>query len=145
MLCEQLTPHAGSGSDLTAFLLGFSHPTMFALYHAESGCAIPELHGGFCWGGITRDGASTPQRRQPHEPSNTAGDCLARMALVTANHNPHACRLLAGSSSFPLACAYTAPHLNQASPLVTNTNSLHPTIKLPLESKKPNGKNRYSR
>jgi hypothetical protein len=22
---------------------------------------------------------------------NTAGDCLARMVLVTANHNPHAC------------------------------------------------------
>ena len=26
--------------------------------------------------------------------TNTAGDCLARMVLVTANHNPHACRLL---------------------------------------------------
>ena len=23
--------------------------------------------------------------------TNTAGDCLARMALVSANHNPHAC------------------------------------------------------
>ena len=30
--------------------------------------------------------------------TNTAGDCLARMVLVTANHNPHACRLLAGLS-----------------------------------------------
>ena len=25
--------------------------------------------------------------------TNTAGDCLARMVLVTANHNPHAFRL----------------------------------------------------
>jgi hypothetical protein len=23
--------------------------------------------------------------------TNTAGDCLARIVLVTANHNPHAC------------------------------------------------------
>lgn len=30
-------------------------------------------------------------------------------------------KLLAGSSPFPLSRAYPAPHLNQASPLVTNT------------------------
>lgn len=30
-------------------------------------------------------------------------------------------KMLAGSSPFPLSRAYPAPHLNQASPLVTNT------------------------
>ena len=57
-------------------------------------------------------------------PGYQAGDGLNSINTSQGVSIPHingGFKLLAGSSPFPLACAYTAPHLNQASPLVTNT------------------------
>jgi hypothetical protein len=47
--------------------------------------------------------------------TNTAGDCLARMVLVTANHNPHACGLLMAGTDLQLdetsfLCGFSSLH-----------------------------------
>jgi hypothetical protein len=129
-LVADALPHSGSGSGLTAHLPWFSHLAMFALYHTGSGCAIPDLCSGFLWdvGEGLPEAAQAFNRSGNHmnHPTRLQAERQYRLLIHSHDSSPrasslYACRLLAGSSPFPLACAYTAPHLNQASPLVTNT------------------------
>ena len=63
-LVADALPHSGSGSGLTAHLPWFSHLAMFALYHAMSGCAIPELRSGFSLGWVSRSYPTLTQRKK---------------------------------------------------------------------------------
>jgi hypothetical protein len=78
-----------------------------ALWAIDTPCGVGIRSNGFLAGFLTSNNGQIM--------AGSFNECQYPMCLGVF-HN-----LLAGSSSFPLACAYTAPHLNQASPLVTNT------------------------
>lgn len=76
-LLADALPQSGSGSDLTALMLRFPHLTMFALYHAMSGCAIPELRSGF----FTRLGKSELSNLNPTKKTGTPDSYLPALLV----------------------------------------------------------------
>ena len=90
-LVADALPHSGSGSGLTAHLPWFSHLAMFALYHAMSGCAIPELRSGLL---VATGPVNSPQQSAMEPPTRLGTVCPTIESLIwlTISGSPHACR-----------------------------------------------------